>query len=82
MMICLFADLPRAFNRLLRNPIFLITCLGICCEVCIVSGFVVFLPKYLETQFTLSKSKANLLTGERSCPFQTQCTHWTWNLVD
>ena len=58
------SELPKAFARLLRNPIYLITCLGICCEVCIVSGFVVFLPKYLETQFTLSKSVANLLTGK------------------
>ncbi|ELU10514.1 hypothetical protein CAPTEDRAFT_116572, partial [Capitella teleta] len=61
-------ELPRAFQRLLKNPIFLITCLGICCEVCIVSGFVVFLPKYLETQFTLSKSVANLLTGGIAVP--------------
>lgn len=32
-------------------------------ELNIVSGFVVFLPKYLETQFSLGKSEASLFTG-------------------
>jgi len=33
-------------------------------ELIIVSGFVVFLPKYLETQFSLGKSQASVFTGE------------------
>ena len=33
-------------------------------ELIIVSGFIVFLPKYLETQFALSKSEASMMTGE------------------
>lgn len=32
-------------------------------ELIIVSGFVVFLPKYLETQFSLGKSQASVFTG-------------------
>lgn len=32
-------------------------------ELVIVSGFVVFLPKYLETQFSLGKSQASVFTG-------------------
>ena len=38
--------------------IYIVTCLGACMELIIVSGFIVFLPKYLETQFNLSKSTA------------------------
>lgn len=33
-------------------------------ELAIVSGFVVYLPKYLETQFSLGKSQASVFTGE------------------
>lgn len=59
----LLSDIPRSILRLLKNWIYLITCLGICCEVSIVSGFVLFLPKYLETQFGTTTSVANLFTG-------------------
>lgn len=37
-------------------------------ELCIVSGFLVFLPKYLETQFSISKSQANLYSGGIAVP--------------
>lgn len=37
-------------------------------ELNIVSGFVVFLPKYLETQFSMGKSKASLYTGGIAIP--------------
>jgi len=50
--------------RLMKNPVYVITCLGACMELVIVSGFVVFLPKYLETQFSLGKSQASVFTGE------------------
>ena len=33
-------------------------------DLAIVSGFTVYLPKYIETQFGFSKSKASLLTGQ------------------
>lgn len=49
--------------RLACNPIYIVTCLGACMELIIVSGFVVFLPKYLETQFSLGKSQASVFTG-------------------
>lgn len=61
-------DFPSVIYRLLTNPVYLITCLGICCEVFIVSGFVVFLPKYLETEFGATKSMANLMTGGIAIP--------------
>jgi organic anion transporter 3A len=37
-------------------------------ELMIVSGFVVFLPKYLETQFSLGKSQASVFTGSIAIP--------------
>ena len=37
-------------------------------ELVIVSGFVVFLPKYLETQFSLGKSQASVFTGSIAIP--------------
>jgi len=37
-------------------------------ELNIVSGFVVFLPKYLETQFSLGKPEASLFTGGIAIP--------------
>lgn len=54
--------------RLLSNPIYIVTCLGACMELMIVSGFVVFLPKYLETQFSLGKSQASVFTGSIAVP--------------
>ena len=52
--------------RLMTNSVYVVTCLGACMELVIVSGFVVFLPKYLETQFSLGKSQASVFTGKFS----------------
>ena len=56
--------MPRALYKLLSNSVYIVTCLGACMELVIVSGFCVFLPKYLETQFDVSKADANVLIGE------------------
>lgn len=61
-------DIPRSMWRLASNPIYITTCLGACMELIIVSGFVVFLPKYLETQFSLGKSQASVFTGKITSP--------------
>ncbi|XP_014252609.1 solute carrier organic anion transporter family member 5A1 isoform X2 [Cimex lectularius] len=61
-------DIPRSMWRLVCNPIYVVTCLGACMELVIVSGFVVFLPKYLETQFSLGKSQASVFTGSIAIP--------------
>ena len=61
-------DIPRSVWKLLTNKIYLVTCLGACMELIIVSGFIVFLPKYLETQFNLSKSMASMFTGGIAIP--------------
>ncbi|ENN80246.1 hypothetical protein YQE_03241, partial [Dendroctonus ponderosae] len=61
-------DIPRSMWRLASNPVYMVTCLGACMELIIVSGFVVFLPKYLETQFSLGKSQASVFTGSIAIP--------------
>lgn len=61
-------DIPVSMWRLVSNPVYVITCLGACMELIIVSGFVVFLPKYLETQFSLGKSQASVFTGSIAIP--------------
>lgn len=64
----IFPDIPQSMLRLVSNPVYIVTCLGACMELMIVSGFVVFLPKYLETQFSLGKSQASVLTGSIAIP--------------
>lgn len=61
------SDIPKSMWRLACNPVYIVTCLGACMELVIVSGFVVFLPKYLETQFSLGKSQASIFTGKLLC---------------
>ncbi|XP_018566773.1 solute carrier organic anion transporter family member 5A1 [Anoplophora glabripennis] len=61
-------DIPMSMWRLASNPVYIVTCLGACMELIIVSGFVVFLPKYLETQFSLGKSQASVFTGSIAIP--------------
>ena len=61
-------DIPRSTWKLLTNKIYIVTCLGACMELIIVSGFIVFLPKYLETQFNLSKIMASIFTGGIAIP--------------
>lgn len=61
-------DIPRSMLSLLYNPVYIVTCMGSCMELIIVSGFVVFLPKYLETQFSIGKSQANVFTGGIAIP--------------
>ncbi|KAJ6223851.1 hypothetical protein RDWZM_002396 [Blomia tropicalis] len=61
-------EIPACMWRLATNPIYMVTCLGSCMELAIVSGFLIFLPKYLETQFSLGKSEANLFAGGIAIP--------------
>lgn len=61
-------DIPYSMLKILVNPIFMVTCVGACFELIIVSGFIVFLPKYLETQFFLSNVQASIFTGGIAIP--------------
>ncbi|KAA0184122.1 hypothetical protein HAZT_HAZT010345 [Hyalella azteca] len=61
-------DIPACLLKLILNPIYFMTCLAACMELIIVSGFIVFLPKYLETQFSLSNVQASVFTGGVAIP--------------
>lgn len=61
-------NIPKFIWRVLSNPTYIITVLGGCLEINIVSGFVVFLSKYMETQFNLGKSQTSLFVGAIAIP--------------
>ncbi|XP_022102752.1 solute carrier organic anion transporter family member 5A1-like [Acanthaster planci] len=56
-------NLPRAVWSLLKNPIYMMVNVASAVEFSIVTGFVRFSPKFIEYQFNLSASTANLVTG-------------------
>lgn len=78
-------DIPKSMWRLASNSVYIVTCLGACMELIIVSGFVVFLPKYLETQFSLGKSQASVFTGKSftvsSYSYIHDANSWVWKVV-
>ncbi|ELW71890.1 Solute carrier organic anion transporter family member 2B1 [Tupaia chinensis] len=59
---------PRVLLRTLRHPIFLLVVLSQVCMSSMVAGMATFLPKFLERQFSVTASFANLLIGSLSVP--------------
>ncbi|XP_035938693.2 solute carrier organic anion transporter family member 2B1 isoform X1 [Halichoerus grypus] len=59
---------PRVLLRTLRHPIFLLVVLSQVCMSSTVAGMATFLPKFLERQFSITASYANLLIGCLSIP--------------
>ncbi|KAM5184088.1 solute carrier organic anion transporter family member 2B1 isoform 3-T8 [Callospermophilus lateralis] len=59
---------PRVLLRTLRHPIFLLVVLSQVCMSCMVAGMATFLPKFLERQFSITASYANLLIGGLTIP--------------
>ncbi|XP_047372033.1 solute carrier organic anion transporter family member 2B1 isoform X2 [Sciurus carolinensis] len=59
---------PRVLLRTLRHPIFLLVVLSQVCMSCMVAGMATFLPKFLERQFSITASYANLLIGCLTIP--------------
>ena len=57
-------EFPQALMKLLKNPVYMLLNLATVFEMVIVTGFITFIPKYLETQFDLRTSEANLYTGK------------------
>lgn len=55
--------IPRAVKRIITNPCYLCITLGIAIDGLIVTGASTFMAKYLERQFNVAPSKANLLIG-------------------
>ncbi|XP_002737492.1 solute carrier organic anion transporter family member 5A1-like [Saccoglossus kowalevskii] len=58
-----FSDLPRAVLSLFLNPVYICITMAGAMEVAIATGFITFMPKFIETQYSLSPSSASLLTG-------------------
>ncbi|XP_040114755.1 solute carrier organic anion transporter family member 2B1 isoform X7 [Oryx dammah] len=59
---------PRVLLRTLRHPIFLLVVLSQVCMSSMVAGMATFLPKFLERQFSITASYANLLIGCLTIP--------------
>ncbi|XP_046573013.1 solute carrier organic anion transporter family member 5A1-like [Haliotis rubra] len=55
------SDMPRSVLRILKNPVAGSLMLGNVCLSFFVGGYVGFAPKYIETQFATSASRANFI---------------------
>ncbi|XP_067107424.1 solute carrier organic anion transporter family member 5A1 [Osmerus mordax] len=56
-------DLPKAAVRILSNTTFLFVSLSYTAECAIVTAFITFIPKFIESQFGIPASKASIYTG-------------------
>lgn len=57
-------DLPKAAVRILSNVTFLFVSLSYTAESAIVTAFITFIPKFIESQFGIPASNASIYTGE------------------
>lgn len=56
-------DFPKTLKRLLRNKILVLRTASSVLHLLPIAGIYTFLPKYLESQFQLTASNANAITG-------------------
>ena len=56
-------DFPKAMKRLLKNDILLCRTASSVLHILPIAGLYTFLPKYLESQFQLTATKANMISG-------------------
>ncbi|XP_028834420.1 solute carrier organic anion transporter family member 5A1-like [Denticeps clupeoides] len=56
-------DLPKAALRILSNVTFLFMSLSYTAECAIVTAFITFIPKFIESQFGIPASSASIYTG-------------------
>uniref|UniRef100_A0A671K7P3 Solute carrier organic anion transporter family member 5A1-like n=1 Tax=Sinocyclocheilus anshuiensis TaxID=1608454 RepID=A0A671K7P3_9TELE len=56
-------DLPKAAVRILSNVTFLFVSLSYTAECAIVTAFITFIPKFIESQFVVPASNASIYTG-------------------
>ena len=56
-------DFPTAVRRLLRNKVLLFRTASSVLHILPLAGLYTFLPKYLESQFQLTASRANMIAG-------------------
>lgn len=58
------SDLPKAALRILSNMTFLFVSLSYTAECAIVTAFITFIPKFIESQFGIPASNASIYTGK------------------
>lgn len=68
------AELPKAAVRILSNMTFLFVSLSYTAESAIVTAFITFIPKFIESQFGIPASNASIYTGTRPSEFIAQIT--------
>nr|AKN21546.1 slc21a-1 [Schmidtea mediterranea] len=56
-------DIPYAILSLLKNKIYIVVSLAICCEMFLVNGFAAFLPKYIENEYKVTNITSSLIAG-------------------
>ena len=61
-------DLPSATKELFVNLPCIFSILAATCEATMATGFAVFLPKFVQSQFALTSSTASLITGSIVVP--------------
>ncbi|XP_038066059.1 solute carrier organic anion transporter family member 1A4-like [Patiria miniata] len=64
----LVKGLLKTYFRLMRNPVLMCITLGTACQAIVEYGFATFFNKYLESQFEVTASFADLLTGVALLP--------------
>lgn len=62
--LCSLPDLPQAALRILGNMTFLFVSLSYTAECAIVTAFITFIPKFIESQFGIPASNASIYTGK------------------
>ena len=55
-------ELPSLLMSMLKNHVFIIVTLIMCCEFSIVVAFMTFMPKYIQDQFSMDPSKGMSIT--------------------
>lgn len=65
-----WTELPKAAIRILSNMTFLFVSLSYTAESAIVTAFITFIPKFIESQFGIPASNASIYTGTRLSRFQ------------
>ncbi|KAM3940652.1 solute carrier organic anion transporter family member 4C1-like [Leptodactylus fuscus] len=58
-----FKDFPLAFWLMVKNPVLMTLTFASCADAFITTGFAAFLPKYIESQFSLTSSFSAILGG-------------------
>lgn len=56
--------MPKAAVRILSNVTFLFVSLSYTAECAIVTAFITFIPKFIESQFGIPASNASIYTGQ------------------